>query len=152
MKILLILDFPSKTWCLTKFLFWSYCPKCSWAIRLQNSLKCDICKKIWEIKLIFCMQVNIRVSYKFVLLVLMGMPRVPKTTSLQYHWNIPRNRWGINIIFCMNINIKVFYKLVVFFLLALARHIQNTQNSKFVISLQCFNKEGKDEVYFFACR
>ena len=29
-----------------KFLFWSYWPKCSWPIRLQDSLKCNICKKI----------------------------------------------------------------------------------------------------------
>ena len=44
--VLLILYFLSQTSYLTKFLFWSYWPKCSWPIRLQDSLKCNICKKI----------------------------------------------------------------------------------------------------------
>ena len=52
------------------------------------------------------------------------------------------------MIFCMEISIKVFYKLVVSFLLVIARHAQNTQNSKFVISLQYLKKEGKDEIDF----
>ena len=43
----------------------------------------------------------------------------------------------------MKRNIKIFYKLVVSFLLLIARHAQNTRNSKFVISLQCLRKEGK---------
>ena len=55
------------------------------------------------------------------------------------------------MIIYMQINIKVFYKLVVSFLLVIARHTQNAQNGKFVISLQ-YLKEGRDEVHFFACR
>ena len=79
------------------------------------------------------------------------MPKVPKITSLQYLCNISRKRRGINIIFCMKIHIKVFYKRVVSFLLVLARHVQSTQNSKFVISLQYLEKKkkkGRDEVDF----
>ena len=78
MKGLLILEFPSQTPCLAKFLFWSYCPK---QIRLQDSLKCNISNKNWGIKLIFCLQINIRVSYKFFLLLWWawsGIPKVPK--------------------------------------------------------------------------
>ena len=45
----------------------------------------------------------------------------------------------------MKRNIKIFYKLVVSFLLLIARHAQNTRNSKFVISLQYLRKEGKAE-------
>ena len=53
------------------------------------------------------------------------------------------------MIFCMNISsIKDFYKLVVMFLLVIARHAQNSQISKFVISLQYLKKGGKDESYF----
>ena len=53
------------------------------------------------------------------------------------------------MIFCMKISsIKDFYKLVVMLLLVIARHAQNTQNSKFVISLQYLKKEGKDESDF----
>ena len=45
MKILLIIDFPSRTSCMAKFLFWIYCPKCSWPVRLQGSLKFNIWKR-----------------------------------------------------------------------------------------------------------
>ena len=34
--------------CLAKFLLWSYCQKCYWPVRLQDSLKCNISKKLWE--------------------------------------------------------------------------------------------------------
>ena len=48
----------------------------------------------------------------------------------------------------MEINIKVFYKLVVSVFLLIARHVQSTQNSNFVISLQYLNNEGRYEVDF----
>ena len=45
------------------------------------------------------------------------------------------------MIFCMKISsIKDFYKLVVMLFLVIARHAQNTQNSKFVIFLQYLKK------------
>ena len=48
----------------------------------------------------------------------------------------------------MILDIKIFYKLVILFLLVIARHAQSTRNSKFVISLQYLEKEGRDEVDF----
>ena len=48
----------------------------------------------------------------------------------------------------MILDIKVFYKLVILFLLVIARHAQSTRNSKFVISLQYLEKEGRYEVDF----
>ena len=47
----------------------------------------------------------------------------------------------------MTIN-KVFYKMTLSFLLLVARYGQNTQNSKFEISLQFLKKEERDEVDF----
>ena len=44
--------------------------------------------------------------------------------------------------------IRYFYKLVVMCLLVVAKHAQNTQNRKFVISLQYLKKEEKDESDF----
>ena len=52
------------------------------------------------------------------------------------------------MIFCMKISIKVFYQLLVSFLLLLATHPQTTRNSKFVISLEYLNQEGRDEADF----
>ena len=80
MKVLLILDFSLQTSSLSKFLLWSYCPKCSWPIRLQNSLKCNICKKMKDI-VDFLLHINIRVSYKLVLLLLMGVDRHAQSTQ-----------------------------------------------------------------------
>ena len=45
-------------------------------------------------------------------------------------------------------NYQNFNKLVVSFLLVLARHIESTQNSKLVISLQYLKREQMDEVDF----
>ena len=79
MNVLLILNFASQTPCLKRFMFWSVCPECTWPIRLQNSLKTNIYKK--GIKMIFCLQINIKVSYKLVLLILAGVAR--RTQSSQ---------------------------------------------------------------------
>ena len=50
------------------------------------------------------------------------------------------------MIFCMKMrSIKDYYKLVVMFLFVIARHAQDTQNSKFVISLQYLKKGGKGD-------
>ena len=43
---------------------------------------------------------------------------------------------------------QVFYKQVVSFLLVITRYAQSIQNSKFVMSLQYLEKEGRDEVEF----
>ena len=70
-----------QTPCLAKFFFWSYCPKCSWPTRLQDYFKCNISKKISGIKLIFSLQINIRVSYKLVLLLVMSVTRHVQSTQ-----------------------------------------------------------------------
>ena len=46
MKVALILDFPSQTPCLAKFLFWSYCPNCSWPIGCKILLNVISVKKL----------------------------------------------------------------------------------------------------------
>ena len=65
-------QYPSQNPFLAKLLFWSYCPQCSWPIRSQDSLKCNNFKGI---KLFFCLQINIIVSFKLVLLLLVGVAR-----------------------------------------------------------------------------
>ena len=132
MKFLLILDFSSQTPCLAKFFFWSYCPKFSWPIRLQDSSKCNICKKTWEIKLnqVDFLFAAIRVSYKIVLLVLISMVRHAQsiqnnkyTISLEYFEKELKDKLYIS---CRKINIKVFNMLVVLFLLVMAKRTQST--------------------------
>ena len=50
------------------------------------------------------------------------------------------------MIFSVKISSKVFYKLVVSCLMVIAKHARNTQNSKFIISLQYLEKERSDKV------
>ena len=75
-------------------------------------------KKKLEMKLIFCIQVNIKVSvdfntlgikisYKVILSLLIGSSsilKVLKVTSLQYLYNISEKKLGMQFIFCMQIN------------------------------------------------
>ena len=63
----------------------------------------------------FCMKINIKVFYKFILLFLLAVVRHAQSTQnykLQYLFNISRKKWGMEFIVCMQINIKVFYKLM----------------------------------------
>ena len=54
----------------------------------------------------------------------------------------------IDLTFCKKINIKGFYNLIPLFLLAIASHAQTTQNNKFSISLQYFEKKRGNEIDF----
>ena len=76
---------------------------------------CNISRKVWNMKLTFCLQINTKVFYKFMLSIRGGvsrMPNVPKTTSLQYLCNISRKTWSMKLIFCLQINIQGFLKLI----------------------------------------
>ena len=148
MKVLLILDFPLQTPCLAKFLFSRYCPKCSWPIRSQNSLKCKIPKKLrGQIDFLFA---DKHQSFRQVGAITFDV-RIqvcPKYPNLWYLCNVSRKREGINMIFLHKINIKVFYKLVVTFFLVIARYAWSNQNSKSVISFQYLKKEVRGKVDF----
>ena len=113
------------------------------------------------------MQINIKLFYKLIPLILVDMARpvqLPKITNLQNLCNvsflqmsiaviyklilsfyiISRKNWGRNFIFCMMINMKIFYKLMVLFLMSLARQAQITK-VKFAISLWYLKKEVRNE-------
>ena len=83
----------------------------------------NIWKKELEFKLIFYMQINIKVSYKLISAlwtsklptrwyyhywwVWSSILKMLKVTSLQYLYNISKKKLGMEFIFCMQINIKV---------------------------------------------
>ena len=50
--------------------------------------------------------------------------------------------------FGLQIKVEVFYDLILSFWVCAARHVQNTQNNKFTISLQYLIENVKDEVTF----
>ena len=90
---------------------WSSIPK----VAKIASLQClyNISKRKLEIKLTSWMQINIKVSYKLVSA--LWASKFPtrwyyrywgEWSSLQYLYNISKNKFGIKSIFCMQIKIK----------------------------------------------
>ena len=112
--------------------------RCCQPIKLQDSLKCNISRKKWMMKFVFCIQINIKVLYKLILSFWVCATRHVQSTQnkkFAYLCNISSKAWEMKLIFCLQINTKVFYKLIVSLWACLARHAQSTQNNKFTISL-----------------
>ena len=100
---------------------WSSIPK----VPKDASLQClyNISKITLEMNLIFCMQINIKVSYKLLSILWVStfltgwyyhywwawssILKLLKVTSLQYLYNISKKKLRMEFIFCMKINIKV---------------------------------------------
>ena len=122
-------------------------------------------KKRLKMKLIFCMQINIKVFCKFIstlwaskfptrliLSLLMGMIKHSQITqsnkfarSLQYLKKEVRNEghfWHAD-------KLQSFQKLVLFFWKEVTRHVQNTQNRKLVVFLQYVNKNYRNSFQFY---
>ena len=100
---------------------WCYHFKCVWPgkpklpkIKILLFL-CNIVKKKWMAKLIFCMQVSMETYYKLILWFSWrwsSFCKVPEIRSLQYLYNISKNKLDMELVFCMQINIIVAYKLL----------------------------------------
>ena len=111
MKTNIVVDISPAILYLEKYCFSSYGPKCSWPIKLQDSLKFNISRKKWIIKFIFGMHVNIEVFYKLVLW-WRSIPEVSKIASWQCLYNISKKKLNMKLFFCMHINIKISSKLI----------------------------------------
>ena len=135
-----------------KFRVLSYGPKCCQPIKLQDSLKCNIVRKKWMMKFIFCMKLNIEDFCKVILSFWVSVTRHSQSTQNKFAYlcNISIKTRGMKLIFCLQINTKVFYKMIVSLWVCVARHAQSTKNKQFTISLQ---SQGKHEgwSWFFAC-
>ena len=139
-----------------KFRVLSYGPKCCQPIKLQDSLKCNIVRKKWMMKFIFCIKINIDVfcktctSSSVILWFWVSVTRYSQSTQnkFAYLFNISIKTWGMKLIFCLQINTKVFYKMIVSLWVCVARHAQSTKNKQFTISLQYLKENMKDEVDF----
>ena len=87
---------------LAKFWFSSYGPKCCQPIKLQDSLKCNISRKKWMMKFVFCIQINIKVLYKLILSFWVCATRHVQSTQnkkFAYLCNISSKAWGMKLIF-----------------------------------------------------
>ena len=107
-------------------------------------------KKEWRGKLIFCMQINIKLSYRLILLILVGMARhaqITQNNKFAKSLSCLKKSGGWSWIF-VQMSIKVFYKLILSFLKGMARHAWSTQNNKHAVSLQYLKKELSYELNF----
>ena len=134
---------------------------------------CNMLRKNWVMKLIFCMQISmkdcyklitkfwwgwsntlgIKVSYNVDIIIVNGHEQAFQITqsnkfaiSLQYLIKEVRNGghfWHAD-------KRQSFYKLVLSFLMEVTRHVQNTQNRKLVIFLQ-YIKKNCHNCFVFYC-
>ena len=131
-KIILLLIFHHQS-----YIWQNYSSPCCQPIKLQDSLKCNTLRKKWMIKFVFCIQINIKLLYKFMRSFWVCATRHAQSTQnkkFAYLCNISSKAWEMKLIFCVQINAKVFYKLIVSLWACLVRHAQNTQNNKLTIS------------------
>ena len=116
---------------------------------------CDIFRKTWGIKLIFYLQINMKVFYKLLISHWVSIPKHAQSTqndkfaiSLQYLKKGVRDE--VDCIF-MQISMEVTCKLILWFLMGMVRHFQSSQNSKFAMSLPYLKKREVTSVsWFFA--
>ena len=97
--------------------------------------------------MIFCANINIKVSYNFLVTFLLFIARHPPSTqngkfviSLQY---LEKERDEVDF-FYMQINIKLSNNLMPLILVGMARPAQITQNNKFAKSLQYLKKRREE--------
>ena len=110
-------------------------------------------------KFIFCMQINIKISYKLISTLWVSKfaddaiiierhnqaySKVLKVTSLHYLYNISKKKLGMEFILCMQINVKVSTSWLYRFLMEVARYVRSTQNRKLVLFFQYIKKKYRN--------
>ena len=77
-----------------------------------------------------------------ILVLWLGMPKLPKITSLLVFCNISRKKWAMGLIFHMQISIKVSYKLILWFWWGWS----SIRKVPKIASLQCIYNTSKKKV------
>ena len=107
---------------------------------------CNILRKNWVTKLIFCMQVGMKTCYKLIVWGWSRIPKVLKIASLQYLYNISKKELKLKLIFCMQslskfylntLSIKFYYK------------VENVTTALCSIVMQYIHIFYRDPVMFF---
>ena len=125
---------------------------------------CSILRKKWVMKLIFCMQISMKVSYKLILWFLMGMVKHSQSSqnskfamSLQYlkkevrdevdflHADKHQSFLQVDL---NTLGIKASYKVILSLLMGMMKHSQSTRNNRLTISLQYLKKEVRNGIHF----
>ena len=123
-----------------------------------NTISLQYLKKKGVRKLIFCMQMSMKVCCKLTLWIWLrwsSIPKVTKKATLQCHYNISDevdffHAAKHKIVFQVDFNtfgIKVSYRMMLSLLVGVFKHSQSTQSNKFEISLQYVKKVGMDFIF-----
>ena len=105
-------------------------------------------------KFIFDMQINVKVFYKFVIILSVHNQACPKyikvskIASLEHLYNILKKKFESKLIFCILINIKVSYKLILSDTIVIDGHSHSFQSDKFTVSLNSSKKKFWIEFIF----
>ena len=75
--------------------------------------------------MVFCLQINNRISYNLVLLFLMGAARRAQSTQNDKIVISQKKKGGIKLILCMQINNKLSYKMIPLNLVGMTRPAHN---------------------------
>ena len=109
---------------------------------------CNISRKTWGMKLLFCLQINTKVFYKVLVSFWVCVSRLAQSTqnnkfaiSLQYLKENRKNEVGFLLV-----DKHQRFLQIDPITLGVARHTQITQNNKFAFSLQYLKKKVSDEV------
>ena len=82
-----------------------YWPECCQSIKLQDFSKCNISRRNWMMKCIFCMKIDIKVFYRLMLSFWVCATRYAQSTQKKFAYfsNISRKGWEMKFIFCLQI-------------------------------------------------
>ena len=114
----------------------------------------NILRNKWVMKLIFCMQIDIKVSCK---LMLWFYENSKHSESFQYFKKYVRgavdflradkHQSSLHVDFNA-LGIAVSHKLMLSLLMGMMKHSQSTQSNRIKVSLQHLKKENRDGVHF----
>ena len=120
-----------------------------------TSLQClfNILWKIWRMKLIFCLQINIKGFFKLILFFRCswpGMPKLPKITSLLFLLYCLKKEVSDEVDFLHADKHQSYLQIDTMILMGMVKQSQSSQNSKFAMSLQ-YLKKKKLEIKLIFC-
>ena len=68
---------------------------------------------LWKVLSLIFLGSNLKL--KQILLLIFGIPKLPKITSLGLLCNILKKKWVMKLVLCMQISMKAWYKLILWF-------------------------------------
>ena len=114
MKCIFGMQINIEVFCKLILSFWLCLTRHSQSTQNKFSYLRNISSKAWEMKLIFCLQLNtsfLQVDSINLRVLSRACPKYPE----QHIYNIVKKMWRMKLIFCLLINVKGFFKVLLSF-------------------------------------